>query len=108
MLAFPKEQWHCQTQVIDGSRQTVKEGIRYVLPHPTRMFYDLNYPLPTINTDTGIEFAGHWDPMRYGEILDDRKYWNRSKIYCGHNWLNFPGASSYFSEVFPCRLQFPI
>lgn len=105
MLAFPEEQWHCETQVLDGRRTTIKEGIRYKIPHPSNLFYDLNYPLPSINSDTGIEFAGHWGVNRYGDILDDRRYWNRSKIYCGNNWFKFNGAATFFDEFYPCQLR---
>lgn len=110
MLAFPEEQWYCENQIVDGKRVTVKEGIRHKLPHPTNAFYDLNYPLPSINSDTGVEFAGHWGVNRYGDILDDRRYWNRSKIYCGNNWFKFPGASNFFDEFYPCQLKndFPV
>lgn len=105
MLAFPEEQWYCETQVVDGRRTTIKEGIRHKLPHPSNIFHDLNYPLPSINSDTGIEFAGHWGVNRYGDILDDRRYWNRSKIYCGRNWFKYPGAATFFDEFYPCQLK---
>ncbi len=105
MLAFPEEQWYCENQIVDGRKQTIKEGIRHKLPHPSNMFYDLNYPLPSINSDTGVEFAGHWGVNRYGDILDDRRYWNRDKIYCGRNWFKFNGAGTFFDEFFPCQLN---
>jgi len=44
---------------------------------------------------------------RFGDILDDRRYWNRSKIYCGKNWFLFGGSQEYFGEFFPCRQDFP-
>jgi hypothetical protein len=111
-LAFTKEEWHCEEQVNiaeSGKEETVvtKEGLRYVFPHPTRMFYDLNSPLTTLNTDSGCEFIGHWRVMRYGDILDNRMYWNRSKIFYGTNWFASPLAGNYFQEVFPCQLAFP-
>lgn len=108
VIAFAKEEWHCEKQVIDGEAKVQKEGLRYVMPHPTRMFYDLYHPLWTINTDTGCEYFGHWDIMRAGEVLDDRKYWNRNKISWGTNWFDSPYAGKYFQEVFPCQLKFPV
>lgn len=112
MLMFPQEQWYCESQMIDEGDgpqlKTIKEGIRYNLPHPSKFFYDINHPLTAINTDSGPEFAAHWDVKRFGDIMDDRKYWNRSKIYCGNNWMMFPGAGSFFKEFYPCTLQFPM
>jgi hypothetical protein len=107
MLSFPREEWHCEKQEQEGgSLKTVKEGIRYILPHPARMFVDLEYPLTTFNTDTGCMFAGHWHAISYGSILDNRSYWNRKHIFAGTNWFASPLAGNYFSEVFPCRMDF--
>lgn len=110
MLAFPLEEWHCERQTIedDGSPEetTIKEGIRYTHPHPTRMFYDLEHPLTTFNTDTGCQYAGFWRVMSYGSLLDNRKYWNRKNIFAGTNWFQSPLAGNYFQEVFPCQMQF--
>jgi hypothetical protein len=112
MLAFPREEWHYEEQIYDRGdgpkRETVKEGLRYNLPHPTRMFYDLSYPLTSLNTDTGCEFAGHWTVKKWGEILDNRMYWNRRKIFAGTNWFDSPLAGNYFQEVYPCTLKFPV
>jgi hypothetical protein len=106
-VMFPMEEWHCEKQVVDGKSRVQKEGLRYHLPHPTRMGIDLNHPAPTINTDTGCEFGWHWDVMRYGDILDNRMLWNRSAITFGTNWMDKPMYRQYFNEVFPCRLKFP-
>lgn len=111
-LAFPREEWHYEKQIhlVDGKEKkvTVKEGLRYVFPHPTRMFWDMMYPLHTINTDTGCEFAGYWNIMRYGDILSNREYWNRKQISYGTAWFDQPLAQNYFREVFPCQLKFPV
>lgn len=107
VVAFPKEEWHCEEQVIDGKVRVQKEGLRYNLPHPTRMGFDLHHPAPTINTDTGCEYAYHWDVQRYGDILDNRMFWNRNAISFGTNWMDKPIHRNYFSEVFPCQLKHP-
>lgn len=110
VLSFPREEWHCEKQVVDwtGKPETivVKEGIRYILPHPTRMFYDFQYPATTFNTDTGCSYAGHWTILKYGEVLDNPLYWNRNAIFGGTNWFQAPGVNNYFNEVFPCQLKF--
>lgn len=108
MLAFPREEWHCEKQVIDGSVEVQKEGLRYIMPHPTRMSYDLHYPAPSFNTDTGCEYAFHWNVVRAGDVLDNRMYWNRKAITIGQNWLDHPLAGNYFTEVFPCQMQYPV
>lgn len=117
-LAFPRERWHEEYVIeedgVDGKtgepkyKEVVsKEGIRYVFPHPTRMFYDLHFPLTTFNSDTGCEYAAYWHILSYGEILDNPDYWNRNSVWFGTNWFSEPLYQNYFAEVFPCRLKFP-
>lgn len=108
VLAFPMEEWHYEEQVIGGRVVVQREGLRYNMPHPTRMAFDLNHPTPTFNTDTGCEYALHWDLKRYGDILDNRMYWNRNAITYGTNWMDRPIYRNYFNEVYPCRLKFPV
>lgn len=119
MLAFTREEWHyveheTATGIKDasgrdkGKSKTEKEGLRYIIPHPTRMYYDPQYPLTSINTDTGTEYMGHWSVMRWGDILDNRKYYNRSKVVVGQNWFDEGYVGNYFSEVYPCQLKFPV
>lgn len=118
MLAFTREEWDCEKQEFptgdvdskgrsNGKSETVKEGLRYIMPHPTRMYYDLQYPLTTLNTDTGTEYLGHWQVLRYGDILDNRKYWNRRQIAVGTNWFQQEYVGNFFAEVYPCRLSYP-
>lgn len=111
MLAFPLEEWHVDYQIFDygkgPEKVTMKEGIRYTIPHPSCMYYDLKFPLTTLNTDTGIEFMGHRRIMSYGQILDNKLYWNRKEIFAGTNWFKSPLAGNYFTEIFPCRFKFP-
>jgi len=112
MLAFPREEWDHEKQVAldeNGKPEviTVKEGIRYTHPHPSRTYYDLEYPLTSFNTNTGCKFAGHWHILSYGTILDNRMYWNRKNIFAGTNWFQSPLAGNYFAEVFPCNMKWP-
>lgn len=107
MLAFTKEEWHCEKQVIDGREEVQKEGLRYDMPHPSQMSWDMYHPMPMINTDTGPEWACHWSVIRAGEVMDNRMFWNRDAISFGENWLNPRLSYNYFTEVFPCQLNFP-
>lgn len=110
VLGFPREEWHYEEAIRDdgtekGARYTVKEGLRYIIPDPTRLIYDLAHPLTTINSDSGCEFYGHWEVKRYSDILDDPKWWNRTKIFGGTNWYDPSISSTYFEEFFPCSAQ---
>lgn len=110
-LAFPREEWHIERQVMEdgltNKTVTVREGLRYVIGHPSRVSVDLQYPMTTINTDTGVEFGMHWGVSRYGDILADRRYWNRNAITYGDPWMMSPAATNYFQEVYPCALDWP-
>lgn len=107
MLAFTREEWDCEYQRGEEGRYVVKEGLRYILPHPTRMYYDMQYPLTTVNSDSGTAYMGHWQVIRYGDVLDNRKFWNRRKIAIGTNWFAQEYVGNYFAEIYPCRLTFP-
>lgn len=113
VIAFPEEEWHYDEQEgFDGNgsteKRTIKEGIRYILPHPTRMFWDMRRPLSRLNSDTGCEYMGTWYLRSYGDILDDDRYWNRKRIFCGTNWLDQTLSGTYFQEFYPCRMKFPV
>jgi hypothetical protein len=113
-LSFPRDVWTRQTQTeLDENGkekdEIQKEGIRYELPHPSLMFYDLDYPVYTFNTDTGCQFGGYWKVLRYGDVLDNGNYWNRKNVsYGSQNWNQVFLANNYFQELFPCRLAFPV
>jgi len=112
-LAFPREEWHSERQILGDANGienhvTVKEGLRYVIPDPMRMFFDLKHPLTSINTDSGCDFMGHWHVVSFGDILDNQTYWNRKSIFCGTNWFQTEGAGSFFREIYPCSMRFPV
>lgn len=58
----------------------VREGIDFINPHPTRVYWDVSQPLSKLNTDTGPCYIGFWDIVRYGSVKDDPGYFNRDKI----------------------------
>lgn len=108
-IKFPVEPWYeAGYEGDDGEQQVSSEGIRYVIPHITRVFYDLNFPLSTLNTDTGCAYAGFWTILRWGDVAKDKRYWNRGNVPHGTNWFgSSPFATIYFKEVYPCALEFP-
>ena len=57
-----------------------REGVSWVAPHPSRIFYDKAHPITTINADNGCEWFGFWDVCRYGDILNNPGFFNRTSI----------------------------
>lgn len=88
-----------------------KEGVGWVNPHPSRIFWDNAYPLSSINTDTGSEFIGFWDVIRFGDIAKNPMYWNRTTIsYSATIVQLFSTYAQYFSQYYctitpPCNLN---
>ena len=108
-IKFPVEPWTVEKQEgSNGEEYIEKEGVRYVVPHITRTFYDLNFPLHTLNTGTGCSFAGYWTVLRWGSVADCKEYWNMDMVPHGENWLDKDRAyHNYFTEVYPCTLEAP-
>jgi len=80
-------------------KYVVKEGLSWVNPHPTRLFYDAAYPLTTLNTDTGIGYIGFWDVKRFSDIHGNKDYWNRDKVsYGGGLWDAYHTYGTYFNQ----------
>lgn len=109
-IKFPIESWTKDDQEgAHGEVYTEKEGVQYVMPHITRLFYDLNYPLHTLNTGTGCAYAGYWTVLRWGDVANNTGYWNMDKVPHGFNWMNPQSPwANYWSEVYPCALKPPV
>lgn len=107
-MTFPQEAWYVEKQEQeDGKTVIVKEGLRYLQPHPTRFFYDLMYRTSSLNSDTGCTFSGHWRIVRFGDIYWNKDYFNKQVIPFGTNWFQSSLAGNYFSDFYPCTAQFP-
>lgn len=106
-INFPMESWWKNKQKVSGEEVVLQEGVRYVTPHASRIFWDQNHPQYTLNTETGCEYAGYWTLVRYGEVFDNKNYWNREKIGFGKNSWRESTAYSNFSSFYPCALAFP-
>jgi hypothetical protein len=103
---FPAEAWHKETAPDDegDGQHATKEGLRYNIPHPTKVAWDLNYRPATFNTDTGCEWAFYWRVYKYKDIYGNPYFWRKEIISAStNNWLN--AYPQYFSEVFPCRME---
>lgn len=76
-----------------------KEGVYFQSVHPSRFFYDTAHPISTLNTDTGCNFFGEWDIIRYRDILDDEDLFNQDRIsYSGTLWGLHTTYNSYFAQ----------
>lgn len=117
---FVRSRWEKETQWVQEERgdvetngeikkkaAIVREGVGWINPHPTRTFWDNNYPLISLNTDTGCEYVGFWDIVRYKDILDNASYFNRSTISYGPTlWGIYSTYTIYFGQFF-CNLKPP-
>ena len=114
---FVRQSWECEEQIFpkeaspeftpsegedfEVEPRVVREGVCFVNPHPTRVFYDHAYPLSSINTDTGCTYIGYWDVCRYRDIAHNPLYWNREAIsYAPPLWQIFSTFASYFTQYY--------
>lgn len=113
-VMFPREAWYADqqpTNEMSGKKRkmrTVKEGVRYDHPHPTRMYYDLAYPAYTLNSDTGCQYGGNWSLSRYGDVMNNPDYYNTDNIGYGEDTFRITESNRLFFEmVYPCTMEFP-
>lgn len=106
-LKFPKEAWYPEKQEDEnGKAKIAKEGLRFNIPHPSRVYYDLYSRLSTINSDSGVSYAGYWEVCRYRDVQNHDQYWNKDKVTFGAvGW--FKGFGDFFSTVYPCVVSWP-
>ena len=78
-----------------------REGLAWVTPHPTRVFWDNAHPLPSLNSDSGCTYAGFWDVARFGDISTNPLYWNRKEVGYNQTYLGlFQTYAQYFSQYY--------
>lgn len=110
-IIFPCEDWFKERSLkIDESGETKefvrKQGLRHNIPHPSRVFYDQTYRIGTINTDSGVTFAGYWRIGRYNELMRNEAYWDTDKVsMMDHDLIR--NNTAFFSTVYPCQMEFP-
>lgn len=107
-INFPREAWFVEKQEDEqGKEKIVREGLRFNMPHPSRMYYDPYHRVSSLNSNSGCAYTGYWELARYKDIFDNQLYWNKDKIqYGGQSWFDI-GRSDFLDEVFPCTLSFP-
>lgn len=111
-LVFTKEEWDFakQERINEAGKDEpyiVREGLRYHTPHPARTFWDIAHPLRTFNTDTGCEYAGYWQVLRYGDVADNPGFYNTERISIGDTgW--FGSSATFWQTVYnTCILKVP-
>jgi len=98
-LAFPESAWDKEFEFRkkmkggddagwEAEKVLVKEGINFILPHPNRRFYDLQYSPSTFNTDSGCRYAGFWDVDRLRNLLGNNMYYNTSEVRVSERFIN--------------------
>jgi len=107
-INFPREAWFVEKQEDEeGKEKIIREGLRFNMPHPSRVYYDLYHRLSSLNSNSGCGHAGYWELCRYKDIDDNPLYWNKGKISFGaSSWFDM-GVREFLTEVFPCGMSFP-
>lgn len=106
-IAFPREAWHREKQLgSDGKEKVVREGLRFNMPPPERMYYDMSEKLSTMNSKSGLAFAGYWHIAKLGDVRDS-DWWNKDKITYGNDVDIITSNPNFFGNIYPCALNFP-
>lgn len=84
-----------------------REGLVFVNPHPTRVYWDNAYPLSSINSDTGCEYIGFWDVKRWKDVSKNPHYFNRSRVTYSSGVVSlFDLYAAYWSQAY-CQIKAP-
>lgn len=106
-IAFPREAWHRDWKIgEDGKKKVDREGLRFNMPPPERMYYDMSERLSSINSMSGCAFAGYWHISKLGDVKAN-DWWNKDKITFGENMDIIKANPNFFSNVYPCTIRFP-
>ena len=113
-VAFPRASWerevHWQRKNLsdefEGSElekeaRVIKEGLSWINPHPSRLFWDINHPLNSLNSDSGAEYVGYWEVLKYKDIADNPAFFNRSRVsYTDFTTGLFGNNNAYWSQYY--------
>ena len=113
VVEFASCAWDCQKQYRlgeDGEPEEYveKEGVPFVSPHPSRVFWDITSPLSSINSDSGCQYLGYWELVKHDEIKMNTEYWNRDVVDISGSFANlYSQYNPYFQIYFPDVLEIP-
>jgi len=109
-VMFPIEDWYRERgmKIGDGDEPEIyvkKQGLRYALPHPSRVFYDQMHRIGTANYDAGCAYAGYWYIVRYRDVMNVKPYWNKDNIsMMDHDLIR--NNNIFFQTIYPCQMEF--
>lgn len=84
-----------------------REGICWTNPHPSRTFWDNNYPMQSLNSDSGCTYVGFWDIMRYRDVKYNQQFYNRDRVSYSSNVIGiFTTYAQYFTNYY-CTINPP-
>lgn len=79
-----------------------REGHKYKRPHPSRVFYDMAYPLASVNTDTGVTYIGHWNIVPFRDVDNNPAYFNTKNVEFDSSFASkLVGYRNYWALYFP-------
>ena len=113
-VAFPRASWEREVQwqkknlaeefvgeELEKEARVVKEGLAWVNPHPSRVFWDINHPLNSLNSDTGAEYVGYWEVLKYKDVAHNPAFFNRSAVsYTDFTTGMFGSNNAYWSQYY--------
>lgn len=108
-FAFVRSAWEKDYYISsdDMQRHIFREGIDWVLPHPTRVFYDIRYPAASLNSDTGCEYCGYWNIGTLGDVLHDPTFFNKDSLRFNNRQYSHFTTYSYYWNQYLTRITPP-
>lgn len=117
-----RTQWRRKSSNVGGKKRkssaeydtvVVREGLDFVNPHPSRVFYDLSAPVANINTDTGPSWIGYWDIVKASRVRATDGYFNRNAIMFASQSMQavldaYPAFFNYYFSDDPTVLKMPV
>ena len=93
---------------IEFEERTVREGVSWVAPHASRVYYDTTQALAKINSDTGPEYIGYWDLIQLGSIRRQKAYFNRDAIRYDTGIYDYvTNNQGYFNQYYRDKINAP-
>ena len=113
-VAFPRASWEREVQwqrknlaeefrgeELEKEARVIKEGLSWINPHPSRVFWDINHPLNSLNSDSGAEYVGYWEVLKYQDISNNPAFFNRSRVsYTDFTTGLFGNNNAYWSQYY--------
>ncbi len=91
----------------DNVAYVEREGLRYDIPHPSRVFRDLAHPLYTLNSDSGVSYVGYWQVVPWREVRTNN-WWNTDKVTFGSSSIISTNKAFFETVYTACRMEIPV